>query len=234
MNHSPKIYTTHGRSLAAALVLLTAGALVLRAQTAPAGAGGEAPSTASLNQDVQGLQRLYDQLHSQVDILTEQNKQLQKQVLTSQEITTLIQTSVQNAIAKSRSEIGVEVGKSMDTASDNLRKQIMTEVAGQIQALATDMDTQLKKLAKAIGDKPVAVAVSTPPPKPLPPDTKLDIITLKSGDSVTKIMQVYHVSRDEILAANPQIADLNKIRAGQQIAIPHKDGATSPAATTGR
>jgi len=227
MQLSQKIFAPRGQKLAIAFILPIACALVLQAQSAPPAADG--PSTAALDQDVQSLQRVVNELKDRVDLLTTQNEQLRKQVLTPEEIKTLIQSGVQNAIAKSRSDIGTDVSKSMDSANENLRKQIMAEVAKQIQALAEDTDTQLKKLAKAIGEKPVVTSVSPSTPiKPvvLPPGTQGVQYKVQNGDSIAKIAKQNGISMAYLLAANPQIADPGKVKVGDTILIPLKDGPT--------
>ncbi len=99
-----------------------------------------------------------------METLQQQNDRLQKQVLTSQEITTLIQSSVQNAIAKSRADTSKDIAQ----ANDDLHKDILTEVTTKIQELAADTNVQLKKLAAAISDKPIVTQVTAPPPGNLP------------------------------------------------------------------
>jgi len=229
MNISRKDFRSRSRFLAVALTLLAAGALGLRAQTDPQNAA--APSPAALNQDVQSLQRLVSQLQSQLDQLTQANERLQKQILSPQDIKNLVDASVQNALAKNRAD----TGKDIDQASEKLHTQILAEVSAQIKELASQTDAQLKKLAVAIGDRQAVTPVSTPPPPrtPLPPDTKIIPYTVKSGDTLEKISGQFKVKKEDILAAN-QIADPNKLRAGQLIGIPQKDGAALPAPAPGK
>lgn len=58
-----------------------------------------------------------------------------------------------------------------------------------------------------------------PTPTPEPRPTPL-VYTVKSGDTLSKIAAAYKVSVDQILEANPEITNPNKIKAGDRITIP--------------
>jgi LysM repeat protein len=228
MNISQPIIGPHHLRRAAIFLLLTAGALVLRAQSAPAPMPAPAapgPSVAGLSQDVQELQRTVNQLSLQVENLTKENERLQQQIPSKQDLNVMIE----NAIAASRAE----TDKAISEAKTEVSKDVLADVSQQIKALAEDTDAQLKKLAAAIGDRPVATPVVAVPRTPLPANTQVKIITVQSGDTLAKIMLQYKVSKSDILSANPQVADPNKLYKGQQLAIPLKDGDPTPAAATG-
>jgi LysM repeat protein len=59
------------------------------------------------------------------------------------------------------------------------------------------------------------IPTATPVPEPTP-----ETYVVKSGDSLSKIASSYGLSVDELLAANPQIKDPNKIQVGDEIVIP--------------
>jgi LysM repeat protein len=46
------------------------------------------------------------------------------------------------------------------------------------------------------------------------------VYTVKSGDTLSKIAAAYGVTVDQILAANPEITNPNKIAVGDKIVIP--------------
>jgi LysM repeat protein len=207
-----------------ALLLLTA-ATLLRAQSAPPPAPAAVePSVAAMSQDVQELQRTVNQLSLQVETLQQDNARLKAQIPSTQDLKNMID----NAIAESRAE----TSKDITQADADLRKEILANVAQQIKAMGDDTNVQLKKLANAIADKPAAPAVAVHR-DPLPPNTKVEVYTVKRGDSIGKIALLYKVSSSDILSANPQLSDPSKVREGQQLAIPLKDGVTAVPASTG-
>jgi hypothetical protein len=63
--------------------------------------------------------------------------------------------------------------------------------------------------------KPSTSEAPTPTPAPTP-----TVYVIKKGDFLNKIAAAYGISLDELLAANPDIKDPNKIVEGQQIIIP--------------
>ena len=69
---------------------------------------------------------------------------------------------------------------------------------------------------------PVAFPVIQPPVEPAPLKTSVaaeNVYVVKSGDSLSKIAAAHGVKTKDLMAANG-IADANKIRAGQKLAIP--------------
>ncbi len=226
MNISKPIMGLRHLRVGGIFLLLTAGVLVLRAQSAPPPAPvATAPSLAGMSQDVQELQRTVSQLSLQVENLTQENERLQQQIPSKQDI----QVMIQNAIAESRAD----TKKDIDQAKADVSKDILADVSQQLKALAEDTDAQLKKLAAAIAEKPVATPVVAIPRAPLPPNTPVKIITVQRGDSLAKLAQQYKVSKSDILSANPQLSDPNKLYEGQQLGIPLKDGVSAQPAVTG-
>jgi LysM repeat protein len=63
---------------------------------------------------------------------------------------------------------------------------------------------------------PAAASVApTPPPAPTP-----QVYTIKKGDTLLKIAKANGLSLEELLAANKDIKNPNKVAEGQQIIIP--------------
>ena len=63
--------------------------------------------------------------------------------------------------------------------------------------------------------EPTATPVPTPTPEPTP-----EVYVVAKGDTMSKIAKKYGVTVDEIMAANPQIKNPNKIQIGDEIVIP--------------
>jgi LysM repeat protein len=228
MHNTKQFFGPRHLRLGAFAILLTASP-ALRAQAdqpAPAASppAAPAPMVAAMSQDVQELQRTVNQLSLQVETLQQDNQRLQQQILSPQDLNTMIQ----NAIAESRAETTKEISQS----DADLRKDILADVAQQIEALAKDTNVQLKKLAEAISERSAAPMVAIQR-TPLPPNTKGEVYTVKRGDSLAKIAQLYKISEREIINANTQIGNPDKLLEGQQLFIPLKDGATALPALTG-
>jgi len=67
----------------------------------------------------------------------------------------------------------------------------------------------------ATANTPTPVATEAPTPAPTP-----RLYKIKSGDTMAKIARKFHITVDDILAANPEIPDANHIEVGQFIIIP--------------
>jgi hypothetical protein len=67
----------------------------------------------------------------------------------------------------------------------------------------------------ASGPAASASAAPTTPPAPTP-----QVYIIKSGDTLSKVAKRFGVTLEELLAANPEIKDPNKIGEGQEIVIP--------------
>jgi LysM repeat protein len=64
-------------------------------------------------------------------------------------------------------------------------------------------------------------AAETPVPTPtVPPEPTPVVYVVKSGDSLGKIANRYDLTVEQIMAANPEIKNPNKISVGQEIVIP--------------
>jgi LysM repeat protein len=198
----------------------------LPAQTAPLSAPTAPPPSdalASMEQDIQALQREVGQLNLQVQSVQQDNADLKKRILSQDEL----KATVENMIAASRAEIDKDITKTVGTATDDSRKDILADVAKQMEALAKDTNTQLEKLAHAIGNapapRPVTVMSSPSSPPPAYNGKGIDYI-VKHGETLAIICRNNHVSSKEILLLNPQLNNNpNHIVEGQHLFIPQKD-----------
>jgi nucleoid-associated protein YgaU len=73
---------------------------------------------------------------------------------------------------------------------------------------------------------PVAEETPTPEPTPIPEPTPT-IYVVKKGDTMSKIANKFNITVDELLAANPQIKNPNKISIGDEVTIPVAKGEES-------
>ncbi len=75
---------------------------------------------------------------------------------------------------------------------------------------------------------PFEVVTAPEPVKPLPPPPPAVVAPatttyiIQRGDTISSISARYNIRQDAILAANPKIKDVNKIRLGQKIQLPGK------------
>jgi hypothetical protein len=65
--------------------------------------------------------------------------------------------------------------------------------------------------------RPVATAKPSPTPIPAP---SAQVYVIKTGDTLSKVAKRYNLTLEELLAANPDIKNPDKIALGQQIVIP--------------
>ncbi len=64
-------------------------------------------------------------------------------------------------------------------------------------------------------------AIATPSPSPtIPPEPTPQVYVVAAGDSLGKIANKFGLTVDDLLAANPEIKNPNKISVGQEIIIP--------------
>jgi hypothetical protein len=70
---------------------------------------------------------------------------------------------------------------------------------------------------KPSASRPAPTGLSSPtvPPAPTP-----QVYVIKQGDTLLKVAKAFGLTLDELLAANPQITNPNRIGLGQEIAIP--------------
>jgi LysM repeat protein len=88
-----------------------------------------------------------------------------------------------------------------------------------------------KPAGSASPSAPVATASAEITPEPAP---TAQVYVIKQKDTLSKVASRYGITLDELLAANPDIKNPNKISIGQQIIIPlpAADGASPAASTT--
>ncbi len=68
---------------------------------------------------------------------------------------------------------------------------------------------------------PIATPEVTAEPEPTPvPEPTPQVYTIKANDTISKIAKKFGVSVEELLAANPQIKNPDRIKVGQEIKIP--------------
>jgi len=215
----------------ACLALILASSSNLPAQTGSAYAPPTAPASnstlASMSEDIQMLSNKVSQLTLQIENLQQENENLRKQIITQADVN----AAVQNAIAKSRDEMN----KAATQANSDLRKEIVTEFTKQIEALARDTNAQLQTLAQAIGKPPPATTrVTAADPNQTPQNVGPgEVYIVKPGESLSKIAARFKVSVSEIEKLNNLTpADANKLREGQSLFIPLKNGSSATPAST--
>jgi nucleoid-associated protein YgaU len=74
---------------------------------------------------------------------------------------------------------------------------------------------------------PRAEITPTPAPTPVPEPTPT-IYVVKKGDTMSKIANKFDVTVDQLLAANPQIKNPNKISIGDEVTIPVPEADAEP------
>jgi LysM repeat protein len=231
MHHSLFSYMARRHcALAAASFALAVFAPGLRAQD------NSAAQIASMSQDIQQLSRQVSQLRVEVDTLTQNNADLQKQMISQRDVETMVQNAVSASHGDTRNDI--------TQANTALRKEIVDEVARQIDALTKDTNRQLEVLAKAIQAAPPTAAststtgaastsATTPPSfSDDYPRTGVEYV-VQSGDSLAKIAHKLGSTVNDIRNAN-HIADINHgLQIGRTIFVPQKNPApTATAAPT--
>jgi LysM repeat protein len=73
------------------------------------------------------------------------------------------------------------------------------------------LPTPTRTPAATTSSEPTAAATPEPTPR---------LYKIKAGDTMAKIARKFHLTVDDILAANPEIPDANHIEVGQYIIIP--------------
>jgi LysM repeat protein len=192
-----------------------------------------AAQIASMSEDIQLLTRKVDQLNLQVETLSQNNAQLQKQIVSQHDV----QLMVQNALAQAHGDTHTDITQS----NSALRKEILDEVAKQIDALTKDTNKQLQKLAQAMQTTAPATSTGTGTSTaagPAAPQTFSDDYprtgieyVIQSGDSLGKIARKNGSTIKDIVNAN-HISDPNKgLQVGKTIFVPQKNPTPKPAAT---
>ncbi len=72
----------------------------------------------------------------------------------------------------------------------------------------------------------VPVATDSPTPE-IPAEPTPTVYVVKAGDSLGKIANKFDLTIDQVMAANPEIKNPNKISVGQEIIIPVPDTSAS-------
>jgi TolA-binding protein len=233
MQNFPIHFSIRHRHVAVAALLLLSGASLLRGQNSPPSAPPAPASRAdilALNEDVQALQRSVNTLSDALDQMKLDNANLKKQILTQQAIETLIQ----NDLAKNRADTTKDIAQALAQSNTDLRASILAAVNQQFDQLQKDTNAALKQLANEIGQKAATVQAVAPLPGPPPnPNARGYQHTMVKGEYLSTLVQSNiaagnKITLKELLSYNPQITDPKNVRAGQQIFVPLKDGATAP------
>jgi LysM repeat protein len=73
--------------------------------------------------------------------------------------------------------------------------------------------------------RPSSVAATPTPSPTVPPAPTPSVYTIKKGETLSKIATAHGLTLEELLAANPDITNPNRISEGQQIILPVPSGA---------
>jgi len=77
------------------------------------------------------------------------------------------------------------------------------------------------KDASKASPSPVATVAITPTPLPTePPGPTPTVYTVVNGDTATRIAAKFGITVDQLMAANPQVKNANKLKIGDQLVIP--------------
>lgn len=169
---------------------------------AGASAQMERAELAALRQDVMLLTQRVGELSMTVEQLTRENGQLQAQA--SRNYATIDQLN--KAIAEVNRALQLELGEQ--------KREILTQVAGQLEKLGKQTNAALDALAKNQATRPVVQSTFSDDF----PKEGLNY-TVQSGDTLGEIARKHGARLQDILNAN-KIADPTKIRVGQTIFIP--------------
>jgi LysM repeat protein len=221
------IFNTRLRAAAMAGLICAVFAPAARAQDS------DAEKIAAMSQDIEQLSRQVSQLQLQVENLSQNNADLQRQMVSPKDV----QAMVQNAVAASRGDTHSDITQ----ANSELRKEIVDEVAKQIDALTKETNRQLDALAKAIQATPpaassgsgaagtTAAGVTTTFSDDYP-KTGVSYV-VQPGDSLGRIARKNGSTVRDIENAN-HISDPKSLVVGKTIFIPQKTPTTpSPAAS---
>ena len=73
--------------------------------------------------------------------------------------------------------------------------------------------------ASSPSPRPTVEATATPLPTPVPAPTP-QVYVVAKGDTISKIAAKFGITAEQLLKANPQIKNANKIKIGDQVTIP--------------
>jgi len=165
---------------------------------------------ADLQQDMALLKREVGQLRLEVEQLRRENSELASRIKSVQG-STVGNDVVRAQVSSVKSEVSAQ--------NDALKREIISQVKKDMEAMAAQTNAAMEKLAKAISVKPQA---------PLQPAFSNDFpqngftYTVKSGDSLSKIARSNKSKVKWIQDAN-KIADPSRgLRVGDQIFIPQE------------
>lgn len=164
--------------------------------------GNDRAELAGLRQDVLLLNQRVGELTMAVEQLTRENGALQAKA--SQSYITLDQFN--KAIA--------DTNRVMQGALADQKKEVLTQVAGQLEKLGRQTNAALDALAKNQATRP---AVQTSFSDDFPKEGIN--YTVQSGDSLAVIARKHNAKQQDIINAN-KISDPSKIRVGQTLFIP--------------
>ena len=125
------------------------------------------------------------------------------------------------AISKANQNANDKIAKNYTEALDKAYKQFVASGANMTQPNIPQVDPN--SLGSII--KPPTLDLNNPPKidiKSIPVSSTptSSSITIKSGDTLSKLAQTYGTTVDALMQANPQITDKNKIKAGASLNLP--------------
>ncbi|MGE9290638.1 MAG: LysM peptidoglycan-binding domain-containing protein [Puniceicoccales bacterium] len=172
---------------------------------------------ANLTQDVNALRGLLGSLRIEVESLQRENVQLRaavKQASASRSSQTDILRQVDARLAAMKAELLKEDAET--------RREVIASVKRQMDSLASQVQTSLKKIASASGSG--GSSSSAPPPsfsEDYPKDGIMYLV--ESGDTLSGIAAKHNSRVSWIRSAN-KIVDANRdLHAGETIFVPQKD-----------
>lgn len=168
-------------------------------------------TVANLKQDVDQLTQYVKTLRLEIEQMQSANNNLRSQLAaaTSNRQTETQISSLSSAIDAVRREY-----KAADATQ---KEQIMTEVNRQMKALAKEMESAIKSVAEAVGSEPqveTTVHFSSDYPK-----TGITY-TVRSGDTLSKIAREHGSNIKHIQNANKIVNPARDLQVGQTIFIP--------------
>lgn len=165
-------------------------------------AGNTAFELASLREDVRLLQQRIGELTLSVEQLARENAALQSK--SSQSYATIEQLN--KAIA--------ELSRSLQSDLTEQKREILNQVAAQLEKMGKQTNAALEALAKNQGARPtVQTSFSDDFPK------QGINYTVQAGDTLSGIAQKNGAKMQDIINAN-KLSDPTKIRVGQKLFIP--------------
>jgi LysM repeat protein len=174
------------------------------AATAAAQTGGVAMELASLREDVRMLTQRVGELSLTVEQLSRENSSLQARA--SQSYVTVEQLN--KAIA--------DLNRTTQTALADQRRDVLAQVARQIEQLGRQTNAALDALAKNQATRP---AVQTSFSEDFPKQGVT--YTVQAGDTLSTIAQRHGARMQDIINAN-KISDPTRLQVGQSIFIPQR------------